>query len=1231
MSSLNSTSKRSWGVGLRSAAQLVCGAMAVLLLCLPLFSQGNAGRIMGTVTDQSGGVVSGATVTVVDTDRGVTKTLMTNDAGEYNAPNLTPGNYKVRAESKGFKTIERTSIVLEVGKEIRVDLSLSPGSVAETMTITESVPLVETTNATLGGTLNNADINDMPLNGRNYQSLLSLRPGVVLQPGGGPWTQSTNGIRPDESAWMVDGVINSNFSDGRPVIGVSSPITDAATILPIDAIQEFNLMESPKAESGWKPGAVVNVGIKSGTNQLHGSAYAFGRTDSWDARNTFNPVPTNGNCPLGALNQCDKTPAQLKQFGGVAGGAIKKDKLFYFGAYEGVRSFIGNALSTSGIPETISTGSTKNSMVDAIMALQAKGTPVSALSLAFAGCPAGAVTAASTCTGNLFPSNPSNSKGFVATFPNSNQSDNGVGKLDYHINSKNTLNGLLIIGQYTGDGMDHPFIEKIYSDTFLIKTWTMTENWIWTPTSNVVNEMRFGYDRFTLNQINDDAAVKSGINTGLTVPGVPQVNISGFNQVGTQHNRPQITAPNPYFDFQDNVSYLKGKHTFKFGGEFAHIEADNNTPDYGRGRINFKGNRAFVGSTPLEDFFAGYADSGIGFVGSAARKMTWMSYAGFVQDDWRITPKVTLNLGLRYSYTSPIKEANNLFGNFDPQLGFVQQGKQIGTVWKPDYRDFSPRVGIAWDVTGKGTTVVRGGFSLMYSSFVAATFLTQNQFQNSSAVGIGVTPTSATFTCSVPGCPAGAGGTIKSAAFNYNDPQQLCWDPAIPAACAFKTPGQTTVFPGGTGLQCGDGIGSDPAPCSIMAVDPNLRTPYIENFSLGIQHMFGNNLSLEVGYVGNHGARLTGFNDINQPTPGAAFPAGELASCAAGIVPAGLTCTGKDASAVLAQQARPLFSKFPYIGFINMMTNRVRSNYNSLQVTLNKRMSHGVSFIAGYTYAHATDDGSLNRFGLIPQNANNLKPEYGNGDFDVRHRLTLTASYNIPGIKGFAQLLEGWQLNTIVSLQAAQPWLVNDYKSNFSGTFDNSDRWDFTGNRADMKASANTLPFCTGNIDGTGGHCTTFSDITFEESAPLANSATLWGACVKDARNAITVTKAGCYASPTGNAFLTPPALGTFGNMGRNLFRDSGFRNMDFSVFKNFTFKERYGVQFRAEVFNLFNHPIPANPYGSSNGSSNANNDPSNDNTTFGGSGGTPDFVAGNPLVGSGSQRVIQLGLKLKF
>src|SRR6266581_2654965 len=199
----------------------VLGAtIGVLLLSLPLFSQGNFGRILGTVTDQTGGVISGATVTIIDKDRGVARTLTTDGAGEYNAPTLIPGTYIVRAEANGFKRLERQNVVLEVGKEVRVDLTVQPGEQTQSVTVTEAVPLVETTNATLGGTLNNAQIQDLPLNGRNYQYLLSLRPGVMVQPGGGPWTQSTNGVRPDESAWMVDGVINANFSDGRPVIGV---------------------------------------------------------------------------------------------------------------------------------------------------------------------------------------------------------------------------------------------------------------------------------------------------------------------------------------------------------------------------------------------------------------------------------------------------------------------------------------------------------------------------------------------------------------------------------------------------------------------------------------------------------------------------------------------------------------------------------------------------------------------------------------------------------------------------------------------------------------------------------------------------------------------------------------------------------------------------------------------------------------------------------------------------
>src|SRR5882724_4084825 len=196
MISSSSAGKKVWNISFRKAVVLLGGVLGVLLLCLPLFSQGNFGRILGTVTDQSGGVISGATVTVLDTQRGVARTLTTDQAGEYSAPTLIPGDYTVRVEAKGFKRVDRQNVVLEVGKEVRVDLTVQPGDQAQTITVTEAAPLVETTNATLGGTLNNTDINDMPLNGRNYQLLLALRPGVMVQPGGGPWTQSTNGIRP---------------------------------------------------------------------------------------------------------------------------------------------------------------------------------------------------------------------------------------------------------------------------------------------------------------------------------------------------------------------------------------------------------------------------------------------------------------------------------------------------------------------------------------------------------------------------------------------------------------------------------------------------------------------------------------------------------------------------------------------------------------------------------------------------------------------------------------------------------------------------------------------------------------------------------------------------------------------------------------------------------------------------------------------------------------------------
>src|SRR5579863_9532496 len=386
---------------MKSTMRVLATILGALLFSVALFAQGNFGRILGTVTDQSGAVIPGATVSVIDTQRGLARTLTTDAAGAYNAPTLIPGTYTVRVEAKGFKRLDRENVLLEVGKEIRVDLTPQPGEQAQTVTVTEAIPLVDAATSTLGGALSNAEINDLPLNGRNYQSLMALRPGVLIQPGGGPWTQSTNNIRPDETTWMVEGVINATFSDARPIANFNSPLTDAATIMSVDAIQEFNLMENPKAEYGWKAGAVVNVGVKSGTNQIHGSAYAFGRTDGWDARNYFNIAPINGVCALSPANVsvCNKIPVQLKQFGGVVGGPIKKDKLFYFAGYEGARSSIGSDL-TATIPNNVAGGGPASSIPDAIADLQAHGIPISTVSLNTVGCvispaiscPAGAPT-----------------------------------------------------------------------------------------------------------------------------------------------------------------------------------------------------------------------------------------------------------------------------------------------------------------------------------------------------------------------------------------------------------------------------------------------------------------------------------------------------------------------------------------------------------------------------------------------------------------------------------------------------------------------------------------------------------------------------------------------------------------------------------------------------------------------------------------------------------------------
>src|SRR6202158_2363530 len=370
----------------------------VLAAAVPLTSQTTTGRILGTVSEMPGAARPGAAGASPDIQRGTTRAVATDASGDYVVTELQPGIYKVRAEAKGFKTVERVNIGVEVAEDLRVDISLPTGQVSETVIVTDEVPLVNTTSSTRGGTLSNAEINDLPLNGRNYENLLQLRPGVVRYPGGGFSTTSSNGLRAEDNAYVIDGLYNSEPFSGQGIINGAGIAGDSATILPIDAIQEFNLQENPPAEYGWKPGAIVNVGLKSGTNSLHGTAFAFGRDGNvFDARNYFNCA--SNPCAF-SQSPSPKNPRTLEQFGGSFGGPIIKDKAFFFGSYEGQRYDVGNqfggvtspsmvampAPTTPNCSSSTVSGDCAGSIPNAIADLQANNIPISAASLNIAGC-----------------------------------------------------------------------------------------------------------------------------------------------------------------------------------------------------------------------------------------------------------------------------------------------------------------------------------------------------------------------------------------------------------------------------------------------------------------------------------------------------------------------------------------------------------------------------------------------------------------------------------------------------------------------------------------------------------------------------------------------------------------------------------------------------------------------------------------------------------------------------
>jgi len=1182
------------------------------------FAQTTAGRILGTLTDPSGAAVAGANIVITDTQRGTSRTLTSDETGNYTVPDLQPGIYKIRVEAKGFKTVERPSLQIEVASDVRADFSLQPGQVNEVLTISVEVPLVNTTSATLGGTLSNEEINGLPLSGRNYENLLQLRPGVMRYPGGGFSTTSSNGLRAEDNAYLIEGLFNSEPYSGQAIINGAGIAGDSATILPIDSIQEFNIQQNPPAEYGWKPGSIINVGLKSGTNSIHGTAFVFGRDGALDARNFFNAVPA------------PKLTRTLEQFGGSIGGAFVKDKAFFFGAYEGQRYNVGNSYGGVTSPSMVHlpvpqtgancafgfVGDCANSIPDALADLQSAGNNsgfgVNAASLKIAGC-----TAAGTCDGTGFPTNNTPSISITNGFNNNVRVNNFVVKIDHRLNDRHSIDGMYFFGNNSGTVEDFPELQQRWLSDIHTRAQVVGGSWIWTPSTRWVNEVRVGYNRLyqpTLPGDLNTPASAYGLNTGVTGPntgGLPRIGFGGYFTGLGGFKWPKFQGPDAITQFVDHVSYTAGKHSMKFGAELHYNKVNNAAYGNARGSPNFLGgvvsaNPAPAGSTPLEDFFAGLVFKSTVEVGNPTLHLHNWAYAGFFQDDFRATRNLTLNFGLRYEFSSVPQEQNNLLGNFDPNLGLIQVGHNgVGSLYSPDHTNFGPRAGFAWDILGNGRTVVRAGGGLIYETVNWQSWVAFNNAFGPGSVPTGA-PINAAGDVSVTGGITTGNVTVK----NFLNP--VPWD------------SPTTPLFGGSTVNC------YLSPCPVMTVDRNLTTPYVWTWTLNVQHSITQNLSIEAAYVGNQGSNLVGIRDINQPPVGAGWgtgPGGELTLCLQSA-PVYNTCTVNANGG--EQTLAPYFSKFPYLSNIFQMGNVYRSNYNGLQFTLNARNFHGLSMVAGYTYSHALDNVSANwDFGYgsgLPQDAHNVAAEYGNSDFDIRHRGTLSLTYAIPGRKGHGQALEGWEVNSIITLQSPQFWGPMDEGTDAAGIgplpvsppANTPIRWSFyragsnaPGNPSDFKSTRGGLGFTRYQGAAIPSQCTAAAQAVDGNATAGPSQASL--------------ALYGCYWE--GNSVMIPPPLGQFGNMRRNLFPDVGFRNFDFSLGKNFHFGEAMRLQLRAEFFNIFNHPNFANPYGGQNGF--GLNDPSA--PSFGCGCATPDIAAANPAIGSGGPRSIQLSGKFVF
>lgn len=1084
---------------------LLC--LFVLILTCPLIAgQSDTGKVVVTISDANGALVSGATVTARNLTSLLTREAASSHPGEYEIPTLAVGRYEISVTATGFKTVRQT-ISVHVNEESRVAFSLEPGEPSATVSVPSEAGQVQLTTSTLGKVVGEQLILNLPLNGRNFYDLGLLQTGVVpLQPGR-TLTQDSynvNGARDTNNNYLLDGVTNQQLEYNNLQIKPA-----------VDALSEFKIQTNLySAEFGRNAGAIVNAVTKSGGREFHGNLWEFLRNDALDARNFFSQ-----NTP----------PLRRNQFGGTLGGPFalapvfrQRYPTFFFVSYEGVRQDRGVTSSTvvpTAQERTGDLSNVKTSIIDPQTGLPFTGNMI----------PTSRIVAAAKGLLNLYPlpnvSTVPRTLNFTASPSQTTKQNQLILRIDQSASTKSTF-----FGRYVYDNLvdtapfqfgNVPAQFPGYSQDQKNKNQNLALGYTRIISSTDINDFRFGFSR-TNNPTNflpltkpNDIGINFGVadNVGLT-----DVRIAGFSGIGNS-----IFGPSHYvfntFQFQDTYTRVQGRHTLKSGIEYRKHQENLRLQFAENGQFLFNG--VFTGDA-LADFLLGRAFYfTFGDFKRDVLHQRWSATNLFFQDDLRVTRRLTLNLGVRYEYVTPIIDNSGQTATvlirkpFTPGVPHsgVAETVLAGTnglcdkcTYLPDKNNWAPRVGFAYDLLGNGRLALRGGYGVFF-----------NQMESNLALENVLQPPFASFPL-----------VLDSGGVGY-------------ASLGSPTCGGLCVPPG-AGL--------------VLVTDPHLATPYMQHFNINLQYQFFSDFVFELGYVGTSGTKLLQFQDLNQPI----------------FIP-GVDQAGTPISTPANKELRR-----PYAGYstIAQSVTNGRSNYHALQQSLTKRFSGGYTFLMGYTFSKSIDLASQYHSGsgspidpAIAQDANDLNADRGLSSFDMRHRFTLSGVFELPFGVGKKYLdhpgvidkfVGGWSLSPIVTFSSGVPLTVRDFTDpcGVSGPF---------------------ITSCRPNL---------------LRNPLLPNS--------KRSVNAWFDTTA-----------FARQSFGSFGTASRNIIFADGTQNLDLAVSKRTHFgKELKGmvVQFRAEFFNLLNHPQFGAP------------DLDFSSTTFG--------QIFSTARGS-TERVIQFGLKLSF